>query len=116
MFIGYLALRRVPSDPHVRARRCAIAAIIAAIDVPIVHFSVVWWQTLHQGATVLNPNLTPTIHGIMAWTLLLSFLAFTGIFVWMLLVRFDMAVLEDAGVDDGLESALIDRRAEGSSS
>jgi heme exporter protein C len=116
MFIGYLALRRVPSDPHVRARRCAIAAIIAAIDVPIVHFSVVWWQTLHQGATVLNPNLTPTIHGIMAWTLLLSFLAFTGIFVWMLLVRFDMAVLEDAGVDDGLESALIERRAEGSSS
>ena len=116
MFIGYLALRRVPSDPHVRARRCAIAAIIAAIDVPIVHFSVVWWQTLHQGATVLNPNLTPTIHGIMAWTLLLSFLAFTGIFVWMLLVRFDMAVLEDAGVDDGLESALIDRRAEGSTS
>jgi heme exporter protein C len=116
MFIGYLALRRVPSDPHVRARRCAIAAIIAAIDVPIVHFSVVWWQTLHQGATVLNPNLTPTIHGIMAWTLLLSFLAFTGIFVWRLLVRFDMAVLEDAGVDDGLESALIERRAEGSSS
>jgi len=116
MFIGYLALRRVPSDPHVRARRCAIAAIIAAIDVPIVHFSVVWWQTLHQGATVLNPNLTPTIHGIMAWTLLLSFLAFTGIFVWMLLVRFDMAVLEDAGVDGSLESALIERRAEGSSS
>ena len=116
MFIGYLALRRVPSDPHVRARRCAIAAIIAAIDVPIVHFSVQWWQTLHQSATVLNPNLTPTIHGIMAWTLLLSFLAFTGIFVWMLLVRFDMAVLEDAGVDDGLESALIDRRAEGSTS
>jgi heme exporter protein C len=116
LFVGYLALRRVPADPHIRARRCAIAAIIAAVDVPIVHFSVVWWQTLHQGATVLNPNLSPTIHGIMAWTLLLSFLAFTGCFVWMLLVRFDIAVLDDAGVGEGLESALTERRAEGSGS
>ncbi len=116
LFVGYLALRRVPADPHIRARRCAIAAIIAAVDVPIVHFSVVWWQTLHQGATVLNPNLSPTIHGIMAWTLLLSFLAFTGFFVWMLLVRFDIAVLDDAGVGEGLESALTERRAEGSGS
>jgi len=116
LFVGYLALRRVPADPHVRARRSAIAAIIAAIDVPIVHFSVVWWQTLHQGATVLNPNLTPTIHGIMAWTLLLSFLAFTGLFIWMLLVRFDIAVLEDLDSDESLDVALAQRRAEGAAS
>jgi heme exporter protein C len=116
LFVGYLALRRVPADPHVRARRSAIAAIIAAIDVPIVHFSVVWWQTLHQGATVLNPNLTPTIHGIMAWTLLLSFLAFTCLFVWMLLVRYDIAVLEDLDNDESLDVALEQRRAEGAPS
>ncbi len=59
LFLGYLALRRVPADPEVRARRCAVAALIAFVDVPIVHFSVVWWQTLHQGATVLNANLSP---------------------------------------------------------
>ena len=77
LFLGYLALRRVPAEAHVRARRSAVFALLAAVNVPIIHFSVIWWQTLHQGATVLNPNLSPTIHGLMAWTLLLSVLAFT---------------------------------------
>ncbi|MGA7835003.1 MAG: cytochrome c biogenesis protein CcsA, partial [Acidimicrobiales bacterium] len=49
--LGYLALRRVPADPAVRARRCAVAALLIALDVPIVHFSVDWWQTLHQTGT-----------------------------------------------------------------
>ena len=57
LFIGYLALRRVPADPHVRARRCAVLALLAALDVPIVHFSVQWWNGLHQGASVLDGGL-----------------------------------------------------------
>ena len=75
LFLGYLALRRVPAEPEVRARRSAFVALFAAVDIPIVHFSVLWWRTLHQGATVLNANLSPTIHGSMAWTLLLGFVA-----------------------------------------
>jgi heme exporter protein C len=113
MFLGYLALRRVPADPHVRARRCAVAALIAAVDVPIVHFSVIWWQTLHQGATVLNSNLTPTIHGLMAWTLLLSFVAFTLLFLWMVLVRYEIETLDEGEEDAGLADALEARRQEG---
>ena len=113
MFLGYLALRRVPADPHVRARRCAVAALIAAVDVPIVHFSVVWWQTLHQGATVLNSNLTPTIHGLMAWTLLLSFVAFTLLFLWMVLVRYEIETLDEGEEDAELADALEARRQEG---
>jgi len=113
LFIGYLALRRVPADPEVRAKRCAAAALFAAVDVPIVHFSVVWWQTLHQGATVLNPNLSPTIHGIMAWTLLLSFIAFTALFAWMVLLRYRIETLRDSGDDAELDAALAARRAEG---
>ena len=54
LFLGYLALRRVPAEPEVRARRSAFVALFAAIDIPLVHFSVDWWNTLHQGATVLN--------------------------------------------------------------
>ena len=113
LFLGYLALRRVPADPHVRARRCAVAALFAAVDVPIVHFSVLWWQTLHQGATVLNSNLTPTIHGSMAWTLLLSFVAFTLVFVWMVIARYRIEVIRVAGQDLALEAAIASRRAEG---
>lgn len=113
LFLGYLALRRVPADPHIRARRCAVAALFAAVDVPIVHFSVVWWQTLHQGATVLNPNLSPTIHGLMAWTLLLSFIAFTLLFVWMVVARYRIETLREEGEDVELADAIVSRRAEG---
>ena len=51
--LGYLALRRSNDDFELRARRSAVFAILAAINVPIDHFSVQWWHTLHQGATLL---------------------------------------------------------------
>ncbi len=113
LFLGYMALRRVPAEPEVRAKRCAVAALIAFVDVPIVHFSVVWWQTLHQGATVLNANLSPTIHGSMAWTLLLGFVALTLVFVWMVAVRYRIEVLADRTGDEQLEISLAERWAEG---
>ncbi|HXQ19471.1 MAG TPA: cytochrome c biogenesis protein CcsA [Acidimicrobiales bacterium] len=112
LFLGYLALRRVPADPEVRAKRCAVAALVAFVDVPIVHFSVVWWQTLHQGATVLNANLSPTIHGSMAWTLLLGFVAMTLLFVWMVALRYRIEVLSDRVGEEALEVTLAERWAE----
>ena len=116
LFLGYLALRRVPAEPEVRAKRSAFVALFAAVDVPIVHFSVLWWRTLHQGATVLNPNLSPTIHGSMAWTLLLGFVALTLVFVWMLLVRYRIGVLEDWLGSSELDVALRERQGEGMAS
>jgi heme exporter protein C len=113
LFVGYLAIRRIPAAPEVRARRCAIAALVAFVDVPIVHFSVVWWQTLHQGATVLNANLSPTIHGSMAWTLLLGFVSFTCLFVWMVAMRYRIEFLRDQVGAEVLEVSLAERRAEG---
>ncbi|MCK4177021.1 cytochrome c biogenesis protein CcsA [Aciditerrimonas ferrireducens] len=47
LLLGYLALRRVPADPDTRARRSAIAALVALLDVPIVYFSVSWWHGHH---------------------------------------------------------------------
>ncbi len=112
LFLGYLALRRVPADPETRARRSAFCALFAAVDVPIVHFSVLWWRTLHQGATVLTPDLNTKIHGSMAWTLLLGFVSLTLAFVWMLLVRYRIGVLEDWMSGRELDAALAERRAE----
>ena len=112
MQLGYVAIRRIPASLESRARRCAVAVLITAVDVPIVHFSVIWWHTLHQGATVLNANLSPTIHGSMAWTLLVGFVAFTLAFVWMLAVRMRIETLSDALEGASLELALDERRAE----
>jgi len=116
LFLGYLALRRIPAEPEVRARRSAFVALFAVLDVPLVHFSVNWWNTLHQGATVLNPGLTLKIHGSMAWTLLLGFVALTLAFVWMLLVRYRIGVLEDWLDANELDAALAERQAEGAES
>ena len=71
LYLGYLALRRIRRDRRPRAKRCAIAALIAFVDVPIVHFSVTWWRTLHQQATVFNPRArTRRSTASMAFTLL----------------------------------------------
>ncbi len=96
LYLGYLALRRVQVSREKRAKRSAIAALIAFIDVPIVHESVNWWRTLHQGATVASIGTNSKIHGIMAWTLLLGFIAFTLVYVWMVILRYEVTVTEDA--------------------
>ena len=110
LYLGYLALRRIPSDPDVRARRSAVAALIAFADVPIVHFSVVWWRTLHQQPTVLNPELNPQIEGIMAATLLLGVVAFTALFVLIVSLRYRLAAMEEASSAESLWNQVSDRR------
>jgi heme exporter protein C len=110
--LGYLALRRVPGERDIRAKRAAVAGIVAALDVPLVHFSVLWWRTLHQPPTVLGPGLNPTIHGSMAWTLLLGFCSFTLVYAWLLVHRVRSVAAEEAREDVGLSEALEERRAE----
>ena len=113
LFIGYLAMRRVPADPHVRARRCAVLALLAALDVPIVHYSVQWWNGLHQTQSVLVGGFHFKIHGSMLWTLLLSFVAMSVVFAWMVRRRYALAVRESAVEDAALQLAVVERRAEG---
>ncbi len=111
--VGYLALRRANDDPSLRARRSAVFAILSAINVPIIHFSVLWWKTLHQGATVFTANRTLLIHGIMAWTLLISFIAFTLLFFWLLRARYRLEVSRDQSRSVALATSLEMRRREG---
>jgi len=110
LFLGYLALRRVPAPVEVRSKRAAVAALIAAVDVPIVHMSVEWWRTLHQGRTLLRPD--PLIHGLQLWTMLLSFVAMTLLYAWLVVHRFRVELLEEKLDDVGLARAIEERRAE----
>ncbi|HCB37234.1 MAG TPA: hypothetical protein DEP66_03250, partial [Acidimicrobiaceae bacterium] len=74
-YAGYLALRRLPAGGSAAGagshRRAAIMALISFVNVPIVHFSVDWWRTLHQKAS-LSVGRRPEITGEMYWTLLYS--------------------------------------------
>jgi heme exporter protein C len=107
LYVGYLALRRVPGPA--RAKRCAIAALIAFVDVPIVHFSVEWWRTLHQEATVFNPDLDPEIHGTMAFTLFFGVFAFTLVYVYLLNRRYMLEAMEEGREERELELAIAER-------
>jgi len=111
--LGYLALRRANDDVQLRARRSAVFAVLVAINVPIIHFSVQWWKTLHQGATVFNSNRHLLIHGLQAWTLLISFIAFTMLFFWLLRYRYRLEVQRENLAGASLEEALASRRREG---
>ncbi|MCB0972961.1 MAG: cytochrome c biogenesis protein CcsA [Actinobacteria bacterium] len=112
LYIGYLALRRIPGDRNQVARRSAVAALIAFVDVPIVHFSVNWWRTQHQQATVLRPDLDPQIHGTMAWTLLWAVVTFHLVFVYLAARRYRLAAIEDHIADEELDLAVVRRRSE----
>ena len=111
--VGYLALRRANDDFEQRARRSAVVAILAAINVPIIHFSVQWWKTLHQGASVFTPNGNFKVHGIMLTTLFISLAAFTLLFFWLLRARYRVQVLRDERERVSLDEALTQRRREG---
>jgi heme exporter protein C len=114
LYLGYLALRRVPGDVDSRSRRVAVVALGDFLVVPIVHQSVEWWRTLHQPATILDENriLHPRIHGSMAWTLLLGVVAFTLLYAWLLVHRYRVAALEEEAEARWLDDALAERRSE----
>lgn len=109
LFLGYLALRKIPGEPVARAKRSAIAGLVAFVDVPIVHFSVNWWRTLHQEATVFNPQLNAKIHGTMALTLWLGVVAFTLLYLYLLDQRVQLAGLEEGREARELEAAIAER-------
>lgn len=94
VYLGYLALRRTTTDLHVRARRSAILGVLAVIQVPLVHFSVVWWRTLHQPPSILKPEPIDMDTAIFV-TLVIAVVAFTVMYAAMMYKRIELARLED---------------------
>ena len=92
LYLGHIALAHGFDDPTRGARASAILALVGFVNVPIIKFSVDWWSTLHQPASVLRLG-GPTIDGSMLRPLLLMGTAFTLLFVCLLLVRMKAALL-----------------------
>jgi heme exporter protein C len=113
LLIGYLALRRIDDeagDGAQRGRRSAIVGLLLVPNVAVVHYSVDWWRSLHQPATI--SRLNPTISGEMLFTLMLGIAVFGLIFAWLVLHRFRVGWLESQVDRTGLDAALAERRAE----
>jgi len=79
MYLGLIALTRALDDPGRSARAAAILTLVGFINIPIIKFSVDWWNTLHQPASVIRLD-GPTIHAAMLWPLLACALGFTLMF------------------------------------
>ncbi len=94
VYLGYLALRRTTEDLDVRAKRAAILGIIAAIQIPLVHFSVVWWRGLHQAPSLIKPE-GPDMDTAIVLTLLFAVACFTVMYVAMMFKRIELARLDD---------------------
>ena len=94
LYLGIIALRGAIDDPRRAARATAMCALIGVVNVPIIYFSVVWWNTLHQGATV-NLTRASTIAPAMAWALLLCTLALWCHVAAVVLLRARRLVVEE---------------------
>jgi heme exporter protein C len=86
LYLGYIALENAFDDRLRGARAAAILAIVGVVNVPIIKFSVDWWNTLHQPASVMRLD-GPTIHPSMLAPLLLMALGYTAFYVWVLALR-----------------------------
>lgn len=86
LYLGVIAIYSAIEDPRTAAKAAAIFAIVGVINIPIIHYSVVWWNTLHQGATVTKLD-SPSAHPSMLIPLLIMAFAFKAYFIWLLFIR-----------------------------
>lgn len=92
LYFGYIGLRNAVADRKVAATMCAIFAVIGLIDIPIIHFSVQWWNTLHQGATI-SKFARPSIDSTMLYPLLSMILAMFFLYAAVVCIRASTEIL-----------------------
>lgn len=85
MYTGYLLVRALAEDSERGARAAAVIGIIGSLDVPVIHYSVVWFRTLHQPASIVRGDIKMAAPMLMA--LMTSLLAFTVLFIYLLSLR-----------------------------
>ncbi len=92
LYIGVIALRGAMTSIDTAARACAILTLVGVVNIPIIKFSVNWWNTLHQGAT-LKLTEKPSMAPEMLWPLLMSIAGFYLFFTLVTIVRLRTEIL-----------------------
>jgi heme exporter protein C len=92
LYLGYIALTSAIDDPRRADKAGALLALVGAINVPIIYFSVKWWNTLHQGASV-SLTQSPSMARLMLWGMLLMALSFWAYAIAMTFYRVRSIIL-----------------------
>ena len=93
IYFGIIALFHAIEDRRMAAKACALMTLVGAVNIPIIHYSVQWWSTLHQGPTVSKIG-APSIHMDMLIPLIVMSVAFTLYFIIMCLARIRIGIRE----------------------
>ncbi len=93
LYLGVISLYQAFEDKSSAARAASILALVGVINLPIIHYSVEWWNTLHQGATITKFD-TKAIDASMLWPLLVNIAAFAGFVGWVALIRLKNEILQ----------------------
>ncbi len=93
LYIGFISLQSAIDDPRRAAKASGLLAIVGVINLPIIYFSVTWWNTLHQGASV-SPTMAPKMASIMLITMLIMVVAFWMYTIAVVLMRVRRIILE----------------------
>lgn len=112
LLLGYAALRRATPEGDRRATVAAITGLAAAGVIPVNHFAVSWWRTLHQGRSLARLSPSSQLDGSYIQVMLLGFVAMSLAYVWLLVQRTRLAALEAAESEATLEAAIEARREE----
>ena len=96
LYLGFMALQAAIDDPRRADRAGALLAIVGVVNIPIIHYSVVWWNTLHQGASV-SVTRAPTMAATMLTGMLLMALAFWAYSIAVSMVRVRCIIRERGG-------------------
>lgn len=113
LLVGYGALRRITPDPERRALLSAVTGIAAVAVVPVNHFAVSWWRTLHQERSLAQLSPGSDLDGSYIAVMLLGFLAMTVMYAWLLALRVRVERRDATWEAEALALAIEDRRREG---
>ncbi|HEX5314204.1 MAG TPA: heme ABC transporter permease [Gammaproteobacteria bacterium] len=105
IYLGYIALANAFSDQRTGDRAGAILAIVGAVDVPIIHYSVQWWTTLHQGASLSLSG--SAIAPSMLWPLLVMIVGFTCYSAWLITLRLRSEILRRNRRSRGMAQRML---------
>lgn len=92
LYLGYIALWNAIEDETRAARATAVLAIVGAVNLPIIEFSVRWWTTLHQGESIIRAG-GPSIAAVFLWPLFFMALGYTLLFFTLWIVRIRTEIL-----------------------